>query len=198
MRLWRRWGGPIRRALFGPPAVGGVWGAGRPRQVLQRANVLMVGGQPREAAALYDELAQIAEAHTMPRRAALLHIQAARAWLAAGDGQAAIERAKRGFGAFIALGQGARVARLLPEVTARLRQRGYAQAADALERDLQAQLAHAGIDPASVAPAGAGVQQGVLPASCPHCGAPLRPDEVEWVDAASAECPYCGMIVKAE
>ncbi len=198
MRLGRRWGGPIRRALLGLPPTGGVWGAGRPWQMLQQANALMAGGQPRQAAALYDELAQMAEARAMPRRAALLHIQAARAWLAAGDGQAAVDRARRGFGAFIALGQGARVARLLPEVTARLRQRGYAQAADELERDLEAQLARAGIDAAAFTSMGAAVQRGTLPASCPHCGAPLRSDEVEWVDAASAECPYCGMIVKAE
>lgn len=198
MRLGRRWGGPIRRALFGAPPVGGVWGAGRPWQVLQRANALMAGGQPRQAAELYDELAQMAQARAMPRRAAQLHIQAARAWLAAGDERAAIEHAKRGFGAFIALGQGMRVARLLPEVTARLRQRGYTQAADELERDLQAQLARAGIDATAAASMGATVQRSSLPASCPHCGAPLHPDEVEWVDAARAECPYCGMIVKAE
>ncbi len=198
MRLGRRWGGLARRALFGLPPIGGVWGAGRPWQILQRANALMAGGQPRQAAELYDELAQMAEARAMPKRVALLNVQAARAWLAAGDEQAAVERAKRGLGAFIALGQGARVARLLPEVTARLRQRGYVQAADELERDLQAQLARAGIDAAAVASVGAAVGRGSLPASCPHCGAPLRPDEVEWVDRASAECPYCGMIVKAE
>lgn len=34
-----------------------------------------------------------------------------------------------------------------------------------------------------------------LPDACPHCGAPLREDEVEWVDADCAQCIYCGGVV---
>ena len=40
-------------------------------------------------------------------------------------------------------------------------------------------------------------QRGSLPAKCDGCGAPLVPDEVEWHDAHTAECPYCGTIAKA-
>jgi hypothetical protein len=36
-----------------------------------------------------------------------------------------------------------------------------------------------------------------LPSRCSGCGAPLVPDEVEWHDATTAECLYCGAIVKA-
>lgn len=39
------------------------------------------------------------------------------------------------------------------------------------------------------------VGRGRLPGRCPQCGAPLRSDQVEWVDAQSAECPYCGGVV---
>ena len=38
---------------------------------------------------------------------------------------------------------------------------------------------------------------GNLPSRCSGCGAPLVPDEVEWHDATTAECLYCGAIVKA-
>ena len=38
----------------------------------------------------------------------------------------------------------------------------------------------------------------VLPTHCPSCGAGLRPDEVEWLDDATAECAYCGSPVRAE
>jgi len=31
-----------------------------------------------------------------------------------------------------------------------------------------------------------------LPLTCPSCGGPIRPDDVEWLDATTAECPYCG------
>ena len=40
--------------------------------------------------------------------------------------------------------------------------------------------------------------QARLPAKCLSCYAPLRADEVEWVDAQSAECVYCGAVVRAE
>jgi hypothetical protein len=33
---------------------------------------------------------------------------------------------------------------------------------------------------------------GALPARCPHCGAALRADRVEWVSPSAARCPYCG------
>jgi len=36
-----------------------------------------------------------------------------------------------------------------------------------------------------------------LPASCPFCGAPLRSDQVEWIDERRARCAYCGSPVKA-
>jgi hypothetical protein len=32
----------------------------------------------------------------------------------------------------------------------------------------------------------------VLPTHCPSCGAAVRPNEVEWLDEATAECAYCG------
>jgi len=40
-------------------------------------------------------------------------------------------------------------------------------------------------------------RRGALPASCSGCGASLIPDEVEWHDPHTAECPYCGTVVKA-
>ena len=40
--------------------------------------------------------------------------------------------------------------------------------------------------------------QAALPTLCPACSAPLRSDEVEWIDAQSAACAYCGSRVRAE
>ena len=39
--------------------------------------------------------------------------------------------------------------------------------------------------------------RGTLPSRCAGCGAPLLPDEVEWHDAYTAECVYCGTVSKA-
>jgi hypothetical protein len=38
----------------------------------------------------------------------------------------------------------------------------------------------------------------ILPIHCPGCDGPIRSDEVEWADDATAECPYCGSAVRAE
>jgi hypothetical protein len=35
-----------------------------------------------------------------------------------------------------------------------------------------------------------------LPMHCPACGAPLRPDEVDWLDNVTAECGFCGSPVR--
>src|SRR5262245_46742199 len=32
----------------------------------------------------------------------------------------------------------------------------------------------------------------LLPATCPHCGGPVRSGEVKWTGAQSAVCSYCG------
>jgi hypothetical protein len=35
-----------------------------------------------------------------------------------------------------------------------------------------------------------------LPTHCPACGATVKPDEVEWLDDVTAECAYCGNVLK--
>jgi hypothetical protein len=37
-----------------------------------------------------------------------------------------------------------------------------------------------------------------LPPQCPKCGGNIRRDEVEWIDATSAACDYCGSVVVGE
>jgi hypothetical protein len=32
----------------------------------------------------------------------------------------------------------------------------------------------------------------LLPAACPHCGGPIRSNEVKWTGPQAATCPYCG------
>jgi hypothetical protein len=50
--------------------------------------------------------------------------------------------------------------------------------------------------PIEAAPPNAGFgQRGKLPGACPQCGAPLRSDSVEWIDAQSAECDSCGSVI---
>jgi hypothetical protein len=32
----------------------------------------------------------------------------------------------------------------------------------------------------------------LLPSNCPHCGAPVRANDVKWMGTQSAACAYCG------
>ena len=36
---------------------------------------------------------------------------------------------------------------------------------------------------------------GWLPATCPSCGAPIRPQTVRWTGSQSADCAYCGSVL---
>jgi DNA-directed RNA polymerase subunit RPC12/RpoP len=42
------------------------------------------------------------------------------------------------------------------------------------------------------APVGTEHRLDLLPASCPHCGGPIRSNEVKWTGSQAAACPYCG------
>ena len=92
-------------------------------------------------------------------------------------------------------------------MTAALRQKGYDAQADQLEREAEQMLEEAGLslDEARQRASAVAERRGTLrsdsgqtlPAQCSGCGAPLVPDEVEWHDAHTAECPYCGTVIKA-
>jgi hypothetical protein len=69
-----------------------------------------------------------------------------------------------------------------------LREKGRNAEAEALERELSQMPA----------PARPGGRRGELPGKCSQCGGPVKENEVTWVGTNSAECPYCGSVVKAE
>ncbi len=132
-------------------------------------------------------------------RAADLALQAARAHFAADDVEAALERAGQALRLFAQGGQAGRVPRVLSRLTAALRERGYEAQADQLEQTGAQVLEEIGLSLEEVRQRvpQAAERRGTLPAQCSGCGAPLVPDEVEWHDAHTAECLYCGTIVKA-
>ena len=37
-----------------------------------------------------------------------------------------------------------------------------------------------------------------IPTECPKCGAPLSPEEIDWVGPLEAKCNYCGATVRAQ
>jgi hypothetical protein len=169
------------------------------RRALARANSLLAEGRFAEAADIFAELSEEAQQHGMLVRAADLALQSSRAHLFADDVEAALERAKEALRLLVRGGRAGRVGRVLPRMTAAMCHRGYDAQADQLEQEAARALEEVGLSLDEVGPRVPQVTagRGTLPAQCSGCGAQLVPDEVEWHDAHTAECLYCGTVIKA-
>jgi hypothetical protein len=163
--------------------------------MVRQALGLLAEGHYAEAGDLFGQLADRARDHRRPLRSAQLAVQAGQAFLEAGDGDRAVLRARQAVQQLVAGRRPGRAVRVLQRMTAALRARGFNAQADALEQEARARMAEVGLDLASVPPEPIPQPRGHLPSTCPQCGGPLRADEVDWIDPASAECPYCGSVV---
>lgn len=158
--------------------------------ILQEANFVFSKGEYGRAAELYEQIARTAEGRGGPR-APLFHLQAGRSRLRAGQTALAFPSLKRGLELFAQRGQPQKLHRFGAEAAAELRQQGAAGEAAEIEAWLKSALPPL---PAADAPA----KRPPIPTHCPSCGAPLRPDEVDWLDEVTAECGYCGSPVRNE
>ena len=177
----RGFGRPLRRALTPdvPP-------------LLRRANRMLSAGDYAGAAGAYEQLARAAEARGGPR-APFFYIQAGRLRLLAGQADG-IEQLERGLGLFASRGQSHKAASVAARVIGELNARGLTAEAKRIAAYLQELLP----DFEAPAEAAAPVRRPALPTHCPGCGAPLRPDEVDWLDDITAVCEYCGSPVHGE
>jgi hypothetical protein len=159
--------------------------------LLMRANQFLSDGQFAAAADDLEQVARTAEARGGPR-APIFHIQAGRARMMQGQAGQALECMERGFGLLAARGRFGRLSRLGRRVLAELNEQGFKNEASQLSSYLE------GLSPGyeTFAEAPAPIKHGPLPTHCPGCGAPVRPDEVEWLDEKTAECAYCGSPVR--
>lgn len=171
----------------------------RARQALAHANRLMANEQFAEAAVIFERLSEEARRRGMLVRAANLALQASRAHFAADDVQTALERAKEGLRLLVRGGRVGRALRALSRIVETLREKGYDAEAEQLEQEAAQALEKMGLslDEARQRVPQVTEKRGDLPACCNGCGASLVPDEVEWHDTHTAECLYCGTIVKA-
>jgi hypothetical protein len=138
----------------------------------------------------------------MPVQASTLYAHAARARIemaAPGSANAAWDAVALGQRALHLLANAGRTARaqaLLARTLQILDDKGYHEQAVTLRAE-GAALLGTSAEGTSCAEIGSAARA-VLPTSCPSCNAPLRSDEVEWIDARSAECATCGSVVRAE
>ena len=176
---------PLRQRLLGRGLRPGV----AVPQPVRRAMRLWEEGRFAEAAEAFEDLSRGAEEEGRLFQAANLLSQAARCYLRLEDVDAAHERVLRALDLFQRAGRAGAARRLLERTIAVLREKGREDQARALERELS-QLPAAPSRPVG--------RRGELPGKCLQCGGPIKEAEVTWVGSSSAECPYCGSVVKAE
>jgi len=185
----------FRKRMFRPRGRG----AGPiPHPRLQRANELMAIEDYTGAARAFEELAKAASSRNGPA-APHLYLQAGRANFKAGQVASGITQIELALKMFAERGEWLKFQRNRKRVVEELHRTGLENEAKTLENFLDEQLPadmrstedELQFDARPVARARA-----TLPTKCPECGAPLRIDEVDWVDENTAECPYCGNITR--
>jgi len=176
------------RPRFGPPVPS--------RQVpplLKKANVLFEQGKYKDAAHLFEELAEKATARNLPP-APHLYVRSGRAYLLDGNINTAVSLFIKGFSIFASQKRWGELQRVCNRVIEDLRQ----QKRDKEANDLQAWVKnHMAESEASISE-GFEKKRPPLPLKCDSCGAAIHPDEVEWIDDNTIECNYCGNMIRGE
>jgi len=156
--------------------------------ILQEANFAFSKGEYGRAAELFERIASVADGRGGPR-APLFHLQAGRARVLAGQTALGMPSLKRGLELLAERGQLQRLHQAGTRTINELKERGLKDETEEIEILLSAILTKtSSSEPLANHPA--------LPTHCPSCGAPLRPDEVEWLDEVTAECGYCGSPIR--
>jgi tetratricopeptide (TPR) repeat protein len=182
MRPFRR--AVIRAAIHPNPGVA---------QAAARANNLLAQGRPNDAAQIFEQLAQQAEQRGQLKFAGNAHAQAARAFASAKNPGSALAHSRAALNQFLQLNMIQRAVTFYNHILQALRVNGLNGEADAVTREFGNRLAQF-----PTPSAGSPTPRQRLPAKCPHCAAPARSDEVEWIDDQSAECIYCGGVIQTE
>jgi hypothetical protein len=159
----------------------------------------MESGDYARAARIFGKEADKARDKGQFAAASRLALQCARAHLAGDNVEAALERAKQALQYMAQSGRPGRIPVALNRMVEHLRQRGYEAEADQLQREVEERLAEVGLSlkEFQTQTVSTAERRGQLPGKCSTCAGPLNPNEVEWYDTHSAECPYCGSVVKA-
>jgi tetratricopeptide (TPR) repeat protein len=176
----RRFRPAVRRRRIRPP------GRSLPEPV-KEAIRLFEQGKFERAAAAFDDLAHEAEASERFFQAANLTAQAARCYLQVDDVDSAYERGMKAFDLFKQAERFGAARRMGEKMARALKDRGRQAQAEAVE----GQLHQLPADP------GPGLRRGELPPRCTQCGGPVKEAETNWLGPSSAECPYCGSVLKA-
>jgi hypothetical protein len=160
--------------------------------LLVNANQLMKDVKPAEAAPLFAQLATALENQRHPRRAANLYARAAHAFADSHNEAGALAQARRALTLFLKFQMNQRSPVFFANIMNKLNSLGMKTSADLLNKEFSNRIGSVPSGGMQGRPA----RTGLLPTNCPKCGAPVG-TEVEWVDEHSAECDYCGTMLRA-
>ena len=163
---------------------------------LVEANHLFENGEYENAAILFTDLAEKAEAREIPQ-APNLYLRSGAAWLKAGDPEKCKEQIRKGLGILVA-GQRWRQLRKLTAITT---EKLSTDQQDVLAREIRVWVD--GQIPDEIKNSEfwtqgerkTQFQKVKLPSNCGNCSAPVNPAEVEWYSAANPVCSYCGCVL---
>lgn len=159
---------------------------------LRRANHLMSKGEHNSSASIFLSLAKRAQDRGIIRPASMLFLQAALAFILAGDINAALEQAYQGLEMLAAEERWTVLNREGERIIGAMEEEGQQESAKELRAWLSAKLK----DKPLPGPTGSSTKSRVqLPEKCPYCGASMSLEQLNAGEARAAECHYCGSIV---
>ena len=165
-----------------------------PIKLLQRAHRMMENGEHAGAARIFENLARKAEDRGRLRYAPHFYLQAGRTNILCGQIQPGADLLKHGLALLAKSEQWSVLARSASRVMDELQKLGHPGISVEINNWLSSSLPeplenYNQLSQPAAAP---------LPLKCPKCGGALWPGEVEMIDEAAGECPYCGSAIRGK
>jgi len=164
---------------------------------LIEAHRLFEKGEYEKAAALFETLAEGAEARGIPQ-APNLYLRSAAAWIKAENLSEAEDMIRKGLGYQIDRKKWHQLKQSTTFTVDRLRENGQREMADKISDWVDScvppeiKQSSVWLKPTSVP----GRSQMALPSNCSNCGGPVNPKEIEWFNSANPICSFCGSIIR--
>ncbi len=163
------------------------------QRMLQRAHRSMELGEHANAAALFEQLAREAHDQNRLRQAPRLYLQAARGYILAEDMRLADAQLWIGLGILAEQRNWIQLHTIGQRIIHELEEWGHQQIAQNVKIWLSDTLPNKTLPTQHEQ-----ITRALLPVKCPSCGGAILPDEVDWLDNNTGECPYCGSAVRAK
>ncbi|MCD6356756.1 MAG: hypothetical protein J7L66_05655 [Anaerolineaceae bacterium] len=162
---------------------------------LREAHQLFASGKFQEAAELYLMLAEKASVRSIPQTPNL-YLRAAAALIKAEDYDKAKVILIKGFEWLLKRKKWVQIKKSFDVAIARMRDNNNKELAEFLQAWINKNIPDEVKRSASWIGAGTMRKESLhLPSNCSNCGGPVNPKEVEWYDATTAICSYCGCVI---